>query len=201
MRNESAEEDRVLERLAPEGVDAGRRVVAAHLLLGRSLDQPLDLPEQHLQEDGLGAQPAAPDAPHRRRDEGDGDESGEDAQDEQIEVLRPEDQAEDDELPLDDVEEQDRLSVQLHERAEQQQRQQHVADERPGGVEPPGRLACVDPLAPAVGVDTGQFVAERLVVLVEPVRRGGVGTHACLAAGLLALGIDRARAGRVAPLL
>ena len=79
------------------------------------------------------------------------------------------------------------------ERRQQQEREQDDADHRPRAVEPAGRLARVDPPAPAVARDAGQLVAERVVQLgVE--RRIVVLTGSL--AGLVALGIDRLRVRR-----
>ena len=62
MTNDSAKKIACLTPAPPHLVARPRAAVAPELLLGRAFDQVLELAEQHLHEDGLRAQPAAPDA-------------------------------------------------------------------------------------------------------------------------------------------
>ncbi len=75
-------------------------------MLPIALDPILDLAEQHLHEDGLRAYPSTEKPAENYREQDDEHHHGDHRKPEEIEILWPEDLAEDDELPFKDVEHQ-----------------------------------------------------------------------------------------------
>ena len=88
----------------------------AQLLLRGSLEQVLQLAEQHLHEHRLRAQPAAPDPADRHGAEREGDQHGQRDEHDQVKVLRPEEHAEQHEPPLQHVQHHQRLAADVDER-------------------------------------------------------------------------------------
>ena len=206
MTNDKPKKMPCLSDSAPHGVERQRRAASPQLLGGRAVDEVLDLPEQHLHEHGLRAQPSAPDASDGGRRQRERDEQRQRDQHDQVEVLRPEHEAEHDEPSFQEVEEHELLAVDRDERRAEEKRQQEPAEDRPSPVVTARRLAREDPLAPAIRVDAGELVPEALVFLVD--RNGDVRGRAPRAvlrqsslAFLVARRVWRFRSGRARPAL
>ncbi|MFM1745535.1 MAG: hypothetical protein RLZZ630_1472, partial [Bacteroidota bacterium] len=82
----------------------GRLRVQRFLLLIIAFDQVLDFPKQHLHEDGLRTGPSAPQASEQRGEQDDEHHEGEHRQYEEVKILWPECDPENDELPFEDIE-------------------------------------------------------------------------------------------------
>ena len=112
-----------------------------------------------------------------------------------VEVLRPEHDAEQHEAALRTSSSMSGWPPTVTKGARNRNASRNTADHRPRPVEPAGRLPRVDPPPPAVAGDAGQLVAKRLVFLGEGRLHGFLQLpgQAASAARFVALGIGRFR--------
>ncbi len=162
-----AEEDRVLQPRAHQPLPGPRPAMPAQLLLRGSLEQVLQLAEQHLHEHRLRAQPAAPDAADRHGAEREGDQHGQRDEHDQVKVLRPEEHAEQHEPPLQHVQHHQRLAADVDEGRGEEKGEEEPAHHRACAIEAARRLPGINPLPPPVAGHARKLVAERLVLFGE----------------------------------
>ena len=167
MTNDRPKKTACFSARAHQSLPGPRPAIAAQLLLRGSLDEVLELAEQHLHEHRLRAQPAAPDAADRHGAEREGDQHGQRDEHDQVKVLRPEEHAEQHEPPLEHVEHHQRLAADVDEGRGEEKGEQEPAHHRARAIEAAGRLPGVDPLPPAVAGHARKLVAERLVLFGE----------------------------------
>ena len=116
-----------------------------------SLDQILHLSEYHLQKDGLGACPTAPEPAEGYCKKNDEQDEGEHEQGQNQGVLRPENGTEKDEFPAGNIQQDEWVSVDSYERYSYEEQEDKPAEDSSSPVPFTLWLFCIDPLpAPAV---------------------------------------------------
>ena len=160
MSERQAEEDRVLAGFLDDLVRCPRRLIQSALLVRVPLDEIFDLPEHHFHEHGLGAGPAAPEPPIGCRENDDAGDEHQQGHREHDHVLRPEDLAQDDELALDDIDQQQRVAFDPDEGPREHDREQQPAQQCASAEEPAAHLPRVQPLAVSLLVRRGEVVPE-----------------------------------------
>ena len=122
-----AEEDGVLADLLANLAGRPRRLVQGALLVRVAFDEVFDLAEDHFHQHGLRAGPAAPQPAEGGGEDDDAGDEDQQRHREHDHVLRPEDLAEDDELALDDIDQEQRVAVDADERPGEHDGQQQPA--------------------------------------------------------------------------
>ncbi len=157
------EEDQVFCSRPKHPIDRPRAAAGKLLLRRISENDIFHFAEEHLHEDGLGADPAAEKTAEGRGEQDDEDDKGHHRQAKDKKVLRPEDLPEKDETGVGNIEQEKRLTMDIDKGQGKKEQEKAQADVGPEAVPFPRRLLREDPFTAPAGVDGSQVIPEALV--------------------------------------